>query len=140
MPRLQAALLTLLHRIQRLTTPQKRAPAQVTQHPIPAAANLTPQLPMRAAAADMKVAANTANQLRTTAFLLGGAHQAAAEQTASPLSSVTEAELAALAGLLDPSHPEKASMIAQVAAFIKLRPEHRILTPDGGLGAAVAIR
>ena len=45
-------------------------------------------------------------------------------------SSVTEAELAALAGLLDPTHPETASVIAKVAASIELRPEHRILTPD----------
>lgn len=45
-------------------------------------------------------------------------------------SSVTEAELAALAGLLDPAHPETAGVIAQVAASIDQRPEHRILTPD----------
>jgi predicted nucleic acid-binding protein len=45
-------------------------------------------------------------------------------------SSVTEAELAALAGLLDPAHPDTANVIAQVAASIELRPEHRIVTPD----------
>ena len=45
-------------------------------------------------------------------------------------SSVTEAELAALAGLLDPAHPETASAIAKVAASIELRPAHRIITPD----------
>jgi predicted nucleic acid-binding protein len=45
-------------------------------------------------------------------------------------SSVTEAELAALAGLLDPTHPETSLAIAQVAASIDLRPGHRILTPD----------
>ncbi|HET6169685.1 MAG TPA: PIN domain-containing protein [Terracidiphilus sp.] len=45
-------------------------------------------------------------------------------------SSVTEAELAALAGLLDPAHPDTASVVAKVAASIDLRPEHRILTPD----------
>ncbi len=45
-------------------------------------------------------------------------------------STVTEAELAALAGLLDPKHPNTTSAIAQVAASIELRPEHRILTPD----------
>jgi predicted nucleic acid-binding protein len=44
--------------------------------------------------------------------------------------AVTEAELAALAGLLDPAHPNTAHAIAQVAASIDLRPEHRILTPD----------
>jgi predicted nucleic acid-binding protein len=32
--------------------------------------------------------------------------------------------------LLDPTHPDTASVIAQVAASIELRPEHRILTPD----------
>jgi predicted nucleic acid-binding protein len=47
-------------------------------------------------------------------------------------SSVTESELAALAGLLDPKHPDTANAIAQVAAAIDLRPEHRILTPDRG--------
>jgi predicted nucleic acid-binding protein len=45
-------------------------------------------------------------------------------------STVTESELAALAGLLDPNHPDTASAIAKVAASIELRPEHRILTPD----------
>ncbi len=45
-------------------------------------------------------------------------------------STVTEAELAALAGLLDPKHPNTASVIAQIAASIELRPEHRILAPD----------
>jgi predicted nucleic acid-binding protein len=45
-------------------------------------------------------------------------------------SSVTEAELAALAGLLDPTHPETPRVIAKVAASIELRPQHRILTPD----------
>lgn len=45
-------------------------------------------------------------------------------------STVTEAELAALAGLLDPALPDRASAVAQVAASIDLRPSHRILTPD----------
>jgi hypothetical protein len=45
-------------------------------------------------------------------------------------STVTEAELAALAGLLDPKHPDTADVIAQVGASIDLRPAHRILTPD----------
>ncbi len=43
---------------------------------------------------------------------------------------VTEAELAALAGLLDPTHPDTPHVIAQIAASIDLRPDHRILTPD----------
>lgn len=45
-------------------------------------------------------------------------------------STVTEAELAAVAGLLDPAHPETTGVIAQVAASINLRPVHRILNPD----------
>jgi predicted nucleic acid-binding protein len=45
-------------------------------------------------------------------------------------STVTEAELAALAGLMDPAHPDSARVIAQVAVSIDLRPAHRILTPD----------
>lgn len=45
-------------------------------------------------------------------------------------SAVTEAELAALAGLLDPSHPETQHVIAQIAASVELRPAHRILVPD----------
>jgi predicted nucleic acid-binding protein len=45
-------------------------------------------------------------------------------------SSVTESELAALAGLLDPAHPDTAHAIAQVAASIDRRPAHRILIPD----------
>lgn len=45
-------------------------------------------------------------------------------------STVTEAELAALAGLLDPADPDRAKAITQVAASIDLRPSHRILTPD----------
>jgi len=45
-------------------------------------------------------------------------------------SPVTEAEMAALAGLLDLAHPDTARAIAQVAASIELRPAHRILTPE----------
>ena len=45
-------------------------------------------------------------------------------------STVTEAELAALAGLLDPAHPDTATAIAQVAASLERRPAHRIFTPD----------
>lgn len=45
-------------------------------------------------------------------------------------STVTEAELAALAGLLDPSHAGTQHAIAQIAASIELRPAHRILVPD----------
>ncbi len=45
-------------------------------------------------------------------------------------STVTEAELAALAGLLDPSHPESPKVINQVFKTIERRPSHRILIPD----------
>jgi predicted nucleic acid-binding protein len=45
-------------------------------------------------------------------------------------STVTEAELAALAGLPDPKHPDTAAVIAQVGASIELRPAYRILAPD----------
>lgn len=45
-------------------------------------------------------------------------------------STVTEAELAALAGLLAPSHPGTQHVIAQIAASVELRPAHRILAPD----------
>jgi predicted nucleic acid-binding protein len=47
-------------------------------------------------------------------------------------STVTEAELAAIAGLLAPKHPDTAGVITQVAASIDMRPTHRILTPDRG--------
>ena len=45
-------------------------------------------------------------------------------------STVTEAELAALAGLLDPAHPGTASAISEVSASIDARPSHRVLNPD----------
>jgi predicted nucleic acid-binding protein len=45
-------------------------------------------------------------------------------------STVTESELAALAGLLNPAHPRTANVIEQVAATLERRPDHRILNPD----------
>ena len=45
-------------------------------------------------------------------------------------SSVTEAELSALAGLLDPAHPDTAQAHHQVFATIEHRPNHRIVNPD----------
>jgi predicted nucleic acid-binding protein len=45
-------------------------------------------------------------------------------------STVTEAELSALAGLLDPQHPETARALEQVSASIEQRPSHRIVNPD----------
>lgn len=45
-------------------------------------------------------------------------------------STVTEAELSVLGGLLDPSRPDFPGIVAQVAASIDQRPAHRILNPD----------
>ncbi len=45
-------------------------------------------------------------------------------------STVTEAELAALAGLLNPAHAGTAGVVKQVMATLERRPEHRILNPD----------
>ncbi len=45
-------------------------------------------------------------------------------------STVTEAELAALAGLLDPRHPDTSQVIKQVVTSVEKRPDHRILNPD----------
>jgi len=45
-------------------------------------------------------------------------------------SSVTEAELSALAGLLHPRHHGTAKAVRQVTAVMERRPRHRILTPD----------
>lgn len=43
---------------------------------------------------------------------------------------MTEAELSALAGLLNPAHPGTAQALQQVFATIERRPGHRIVTPD----------
>ena len=45
-------------------------------------------------------------------------------------SPVTEAELAASYGLLDPALPQTAAIIAQVAAVIDRRSSYRTITPD----------
>ena len=45
-------------------------------------------------------------------------------------SSVTEAELSALLGLLTPDHPDTPQVIHQVLASIERRSGHRIVTPD----------
>ena len=45
-------------------------------------------------------------------------------------STVTESELSALAGLLDPRHPDTQPALEQVLASIKQRPIHRIVNPD----------
>ena len=45
-------------------------------------------------------------------------------------SAVTECELSALAGLLDPAHPDSTRAIEEVLASIEQRPSHRIVNPD----------
>ena len=45
-------------------------------------------------------------------------------------SPVTEAELAATCGLLDPVHSQTREIIEKVAAVIDLRPSYRTITPD----------
>lgn len=45
-------------------------------------------------------------------------------------STVTEAELSSLAGLLDPKHPDTTQVVKQVAETIRKRPDHRVLNPD----------
>jgi predicted nucleic acid-binding protein len=45
-------------------------------------------------------------------------------------SPVTEAELAAAAGLLDPSHPQSGKLIDQIADIIDHRPRQRTVIPD----------
>jgi predicted nucleic acid-binding protein len=45
-------------------------------------------------------------------------------------SPVTEGELAATCGLLDPAHSQTPKIIEQVAAVIERRPSYRTLTPD----------
>ncbi|MGA8153812.1 MAG: type II toxin-antitoxin system VapC family toxin [Terriglobales bacterium] len=45
-------------------------------------------------------------------------------------SPVTEAELAATCGLLDPAHPQTPVIIEQITAVIDRRPGYRTITPD----------
>ena len=45
-------------------------------------------------------------------------------------STVTEAELTALAGLLDPTQPNSRLAVQLVLASVERRPDHRILNPD----------
>jgi hypothetical protein len=49
-------------------------------------------------------------------------------------SPVTEADLAATCGLLDPAHSQTPEIIAQVAAVIDRRPSYRTITPDADEG------
>jgi predicted nucleic acid-binding protein len=57
----------------------------------------------------------------------GEAMLRAAEAWHSP---VTEAELAAACGLLDPAHSQTLEIIEQVVAVIDRRPSYRTITPD----------
>jgi predicted nucleic acid-binding protein len=45
-------------------------------------------------------------------------------------SSVTECEMGALAGLLDPQHPDTSRAVEEVIASIEARKAHRIVNPD----------
>jgi predicted nucleic acid-binding protein len=45
-------------------------------------------------------------------------------------STVTEGELSALAGLLNPDHPDSGTAIEQVIGSVERRPSHRIVNPD----------
>ena len=49
-------------------------------------------------------------------------------------SPVTEGELAATCGLLDPAHSQTPKIIEQVVAVIERRPSYRTLTPDSAAG------
>ena len=48
-------------------------------------------------------------------------------------SPVTEVELAATCGLLDPAHSRTREIVEQVAAIIDRRPSYRTITPDGAI-------
>jgi predicted nucleic acid-binding protein len=48
-------------------------------------------------------------------------------------STVTEAEIAAACGLLDPYHPQPRKAIDRLAASVEKRPGYRILVPDRGV-------
>lgn len=45
-------------------------------------------------------------------------------------SPVTEAELSAAIGLLDPTHPKTRDIVEQIAAVIERRPGYRTIVPD----------
>jgi len=48
-------------------------------------------------------------------------------------SPVTEAELAATCGLLDPAHAQTRGIVEQITAVIELRPRHRTLPTDSDI-------
>lgn len=64
------------------------------------------------------------NRNQSLSYFWGGSCNFCARDT------VTEAELSAAAGLLNPAHPETERTVGRIAESIELRPEHRILDPD----------
>jgi predicted nucleic acid-binding protein len=54
-------------------------------------------------------------------------------------STVTEAELIALCGMLQPKHPDTPRVVATVMASVESRKEHRILSPDREVWAAAGL-
>ncbi len=48
-------------------------------------------------------------------------------------SPVTEAELAAACGLLDPAHPGTRQIVEEIRQIIERRPTYRTITPDPGI-------
>lgn len=54
-------------------------------------------------------------------------------------SPVTDAELAATCGLLDPAHSQTSEIIEQIAAVIDRRPSYRTITPDPEVWRAAGV-
>lgn len=54
-------------------------------------------------------------------------------------STVTEAELAALCGLLDPAHPKSRLIIEKLAAVIVRRPSYLTIAPDREIWAEAGV-
>ena len=54
-------------------------------------------------------------------------------------SPVTEAELAATCGLLDPAHPRTREIVEQVGAVIDRRPSYRTIPPDSEIWRVAGI-
>ena len=54
-------------------------------------------------------------------------------------SPVTEAELAATCGLLDPAHPRTREIVDEVGAVIDRRPSYRTITPDSEIWRVAGI-
>jgi predicted nucleic acid-binding protein len=54
-------------------------------------------------------------------------------------STVTEAELLALCGLLQPAHPDTPAVVSKITRAVESRREHRILAPDREVWAAAGL-